>query len=357
MQCYPVAGYPLGIKATWQPRQAGTGDPSPDNIRAISGMESVTVTSGGKNWFNSNWVHGVRASETGEFFSHDGASSRYTTVEHIIPIVGGGTYVLSWGGDEQNPASLFNILCYNDSTFLRAMSNPSGGNTFTAPDDVNGVAFNLQSRDEFTTNYITNGQLELGSTPTAYAPYTVTTHALTLPETIYGGTVDAVTGVGERTVDVISLAVADMDNEEVFPGWRNQNWIGNYVQDTKQDEFFKNVADYIASNADGGRKLRFNGAKYIYFTSNVAGIGLTQSELKTQYPDLVFQFAFKRLAPTSIQATGGQSLPALSGENVLITNADSLTVTGRADPTHTIQALADRIAALETAAVEGGTTT
>ena len=67
--------------------------------------------------------------------------------------------------------------------------------------------------------------------------------------------------------------------------------------------------------------------------------------------------AYKLATPQPIQATGSQSLPALPGENVLTTNAGSLTVTGRADPTHTIQVLTDRIAALETAAVEGGTTT
>ena len=230
--CYPVAGYPLGVKASWEPRQEGEGDPSPENVRPITGLDEVTVT------------------------LSDGVSDG-------------------------------------------------------------------------------------------------TTATLTLPETIYGGTVDAVTGEGWQTVDVITLSVADMDNKDTFPGWRNQNWIENYVQDTNQDVYFKDVADYIASNVDGGRRLRFNGAKTVYFTSGESDIGLTQSELKTQYPDLVFQFAFKRLAPTSIQATGGQSLPALPGTNTVYTDADSLTVTGRADPNHTINALNERIAALEDAATGG----
>lgn len=37
VQCYPVAGYPLGVKASWEPRQEGEGDPSPENIRATVG--------------------------------------------------------------------------------------------------------------------------------------------------------------------------------------------------------------------------------------------------------------------------------------------------------------------------------
>lgn len=41
--CYPVAGYPLGVKAKWEPAQEGTGTPSPENIRPIKGRDSVTV--------------------------------------------------------------------------------------------------------------------------------------------------------------------------------------------------------------------------------------------------------------------------------------------------------------------------
>lgn len=227
--CTPVEGYPLSVQASWEPRQEGEGDPSPENVRPITGLDEVTVT----------------------------------------------------------------------------LSGSAG---------------------------------------------TGTTATLALPETIYGGTVDAVTGGGWQTVDVITLSVADMDNADTFPGWLNQNWVGNYVQDTKQDTYFKNVADYIASNVDGGRKLRFNSAKAVYFTSNELGIGLTQSELKTQYPDLVFQFAFKRLAPTPFQATGSQPLPALPGTNTVYTDADAVRVEGRTDPLATVQALTARIAALEAAA-------
>jgi hypothetical protein len=41
---YPVAGRKLGVKASWEPVQEGSGDPSPDNARPIKGRDSVTVT-------------------------------------------------------------------------------------------------------------------------------------------------------------------------------------------------------------------------------------------------------------------------------------------------------------------------
>lgn len=47
--CYPIAGYPLGVKAKWEPVQEGTGTPSPENIRPIKGRDSVTVDRCGEN--------------------------------------------------------------------------------------------------------------------------------------------------------------------------------------------------------------------------------------------------------------------------------------------------------------------
>lgn len=50
--CYPVAGYQLGVKASWEPVQEGSGDPSPDNVRQIKGRDRVKVERCGENLFN-----------------------------------------------------------------------------------------------------------------------------------------------------------------------------------------------------------------------------------------------------------------------------------------------------------------
>ena len=42
--CNPVEDYPLDVTVTMEPIQEGTGDPSPDNVRPISGWDSVKVT-------------------------------------------------------------------------------------------------------------------------------------------------------------------------------------------------------------------------------------------------------------------------------------------------------------------------
>ena len=132
-------------------------------------------------------------------------------------------------------------------------------------------------------------------------------------------------------------------------------------------------ADYLAcshlvynSESYGGRAVGFRanleGSKYWVLAvqneilsnteSSTAAVDSWKSYLAAQYSaGTPVTIAYKLATPQPIQATGSQLLPALSGENVLITNADSLTVTGRADPVATVQALADRVAALEQAAV------
>lgn len=233
VQCYPVAGYPLGVKATWQPRQAGTGDPSPENVRPITGLDEVTVT----------------------------------------------------------------------------LSDGIG---------------------------------------------TGTTATLSLPSTVYGGKVDLATGEGVETW----TAVEFNGSEE----WRyNAGYDAFYVDGG--EPFDASVAPIvnryigklgISNIADGeaavstGTPGWFIAIRDNYY-ADVSEFKAALAEWSAAVSPLVV--VRKRIEPLSIAATNSESIPALSDENVLITNADSLTVTGRADPVATVQALADRVAALEQAAV------
>lgn len=56
------------------------------------------------------------------------------------------------------------------------------------------------------------------------------------------------------------------------------------------------------------------------------------------------QIAYKLATPTSFTATGAQPIPALAGVNTVLTDADSATVTGRADPIKRITDLEDAVA-------------
>ena len=42
--CNPVENYPLDVSLSFTPKQEGTGDPSPDNVRPITGYDSLSLT-------------------------------------------------------------------------------------------------------------------------------------------------------------------------------------------------------------------------------------------------------------------------------------------------------------------------
>lgn len=56
------------------------------------------------------------------------------------------------------------------------------------------------------------------------------------------------------------------------------------------------------------------------------------------------QIAYKLATPTPFTATGAQPIPALAGANTILTDADSATVTGRADPIKRITDLEEAVA-------------
>lgn len=252
--CYPVANYPLGVSVSWEPHQEGAGDPSPENVRPITGLDAVTVT--------------------------------------------------------------------------------LSGNTGTG-----------------------------------------TTATLTLPETIYGGTVDAVTGEGVETVHGIrfngteawiqittgSLELpyfeyAFPDSTDLLPSSAGSIILARRSQKITHFE----IGNPYSENVDDA------GWVYNTGTSSNAAARIRASRFETVEDWNAYlaaqaeagtpvTVAYKLATPAPIQATGNAPIPALPGVNTVYSDADSVTVTGRADPIHTIQALSDRIAALKTAAATNDT--
>ena len=87
-------------------------------------------------------------------------------------------------------------------------------------------------------------------------------------------------------------------------------------------------------------------------TSKFPDVDSWKSYLAAQYAaGTPVQVCYKLDTPQPIQATGGQTIPALSGTNTIYTDTGDTTVSGRADPNTIIQQLAARIAALEGQAI------
>lgn len=178
----------------------------------------------------------------------------------------------------------------------------------------------------------------------AYTPYTGQTATLTLPRTIYGGEVDAVTGVGKEVWRSITLDGVS----EKFVNEYDDYW--NLIPMNTPGISNQNI-DYIVSS-------HF----YHAFGENITGFLFTTSSMMKRYfatPDELnayiaaqyaagtpVQIAYRLAEPVPFTATGAQPISSLSGVNTLLTDADVLTVTGRADPIKRITDLEDAVASM-----------
>lgn len=238
--CYPVAGYPLGVKAKWESMQEGSGTPSPENIRPIKGRDIVTIT--------------------------------------------------------------------------------------------------RQEDNQVIT--------------------------LTLPETVYGGEVDAVSGEGQQAWKSVTL-----DGTECWYTWgvntNSATVTGFYTYDINDysvdgddnDKLLCSAMQHTAADIWGGKNTGISFAagdsRYLIYcvttdtlsdaTDDKKAIASFKAILADLYAaGTPVQIAYKLKEPVPFTAAGAQPIPALSGTNTLLTDADSVSVSSRADLIHIIRKMQEK---------------
>lgn len=371
--CTPVAGYPLGVKATWRPRQAGTGDPSPENIRPITGLDGVQAVRYRKNLA---MIQPEIVDTTPQVVVDLGADMHFDAITVSFACknltmtyansacvdfrLADGTHNYKiWSRFKINGASIggnansdgLAVLTVNDITFCQLV-------VYWMSD-----SYSLLGADTELSNFM----VELGSTATSYTTYTGTTATLDLPSTVYGGEVDLATGHGQETYAVVELdgtefiSITGTNTDGVVRYRFGNNLLSGAAVPTASSIAFVGVCSHYLVRSENDTYLKRQGASinssgdFIIYDPNFAN----EADATAFKAYLAAQaaagthvtIAYKLATPTSITATGGQQINALAGINTVITNGDSVTVTGRADPVATVQALADRVAALEQAAV------
>lgn len=288
-----VEGYPLGVTVSWTPAQEGSGDPSPENVRPIQGRTEIKVERCGENLmnikpFDTNTGKGITFEYVPEGGIHIQGTASASADSPTFPVwhLPPGKY---YGLDMgAGIAASIVVLRNGRNQWL----NTKGIFEILAGDVTKywyAIVANGATLDNTIYPYIVPGT----TAPTTYTPYIGRTNTLTLPENVYGGEVDA-EGKGQET-------------------W---GCIDSYAGGTLPAEWICDRAAYAAGTTPP------NGAQVAYKLDN----------------------------PKPFTATGGAAIPALSGTNTVLTDADSVTAAGRADPIQTIAKLSDRIAALEAAA-------
>lgn len=174
-----------------EPVQSGSGDPSPTNIRPISGWTGANVIRTGKNL----WTRGDCT------FTH---YYKYNYSDPIIPLPS-GTYTMTADVESDDTVATTCRVAFNDSAdtaITYFLMSRGEGQTYTFTLDrpcayVYLYASNSASHASGKTATFSNIQIERASSASAFEAYNGDTYPITWSDTagtVYGGTLDVVRG-------------------------------------------------------------------------------------------------------------------------------------------------------------------
>lgn len=357
--CYPVAGYPLGVKAKWEPIQEGSGTPSPENIRPIKGRNSVTVERCGENLvkfpyytssYNKNGL--VFTAKQDGSITVDGTATADTW------------YIVEGGIDKRLPMNTPMTLSgcpaggalksYYIGLYL-------GGKWFTDVGDGNtNVKLTTRKIDSRVEVSIAKGvvcnsltfypKIEVGTTITPYSKYQGSTNTMTLPETVYGGEVDAVTGKGQETWQLLN----NPSSYNYYEGMDEGGWVQSedavawYLYNptlfSRNTKTLSNIFNFVSDVGHTAKPYLIGSANHLIAFRLPRSVAATEKDVKNWLASNNVEIAFETITQTPFTATGAQPIPAIAGVNTVLTDADSVTVMGRADPIKRITDLEDAVA-------------
>ena len=296
------------------------GAPSPSHICPISGWDSVDVSVAGKDLFNVS-MDSTQVDPTRKYTLHLKPNTQYT-MSTDVPYTSPASVYFNGGSSGTNGVGL---------------NRPK---TFTS--DANGmltVDIRTRAVDQSINAYdaLLNGvywiQLEEGDTATTYEAYTETTHTTTLPQTVYGGTLDVVSGVLTVTHGFVTF------NGTESWGWNSGNSLGyctvpnciitdattQYNIYTKNNMFtdiswaWRNTVDGVVGVYYGGSYIFL---KYSQFTS--------ASDIQTFLANNNLQVCYPLQTPQTYQLTPTQ-IDSLLGSNNVWADSGDVTVEYIAD--------------------------
>ena len=190
------------LKVSLEPIQSGSGTPSPTNIRPISGHTEVDTHRTGVNVWDEEW-------EVGQYSTSNGTKTTGNNLrsKNMIPVLPGVKYFVA--SVTATSAMAFPMFFYDaDGEFIEFIM---GGinSAFIIP--ANAHYMNFYCGAAYGTTYKSDISINYPSTDHDYHAYNGNTYTTTLGRTVYGGTLDVVSGelvVTHEAVDMGSLAWA-----------------------------------------------------------------------------------------------------------------------------------------------------
>lgn len=290
-----------------------SGTPSPDNVLPISGWDAVSVYRCGKNLLNS------ADAEIGKAWNGSSNSARARLVVELPA----GTFTLSMNGTNGLDGVYY---------IVSATVPPTDIGALTFPLTITTTETNKYLILQFNKSAITQAdidalklQLEIGSTATTYAPYNGNTYTASLPSTLYGGTVDLVSGTVTVTHGIAT--VADFTNFRTGTTSGGLHWIDSAIECGTGAGICNmlscvsnggwNSTTPLVSCHEGVTTDRPNGIIRIYTDSE------SKEDFQSEYADLMIVYP---LATPTTLSISPQSVSTLKGDNTIWSDAGDVTV-------------------------------
>lgn len=206
--------------STIVPVQAGSGEPSPDNVRPISGWDTVSVKHLGKNLV-----------DIPDFVDMSGKDIYEATVDRFaaVKFKEATRYTVSMKISTGDTTNQFGIRVFYSDGSSEYKWNKSGS---TYVPSVSTAAGKTVSQIVLTYNSIfvlslSDVQLEEGAVATPYEPYQAESLTAELPETVYGGSLNWTTGVLTVTHVCKVLRAADVSYKygATVSGWTTSTFV------------------------------------------------------------------------------------------------------------------------------------
>lgn len=157
--------------ATWLPHQSGTGDPSPENVRPVLGMDGVNAWHCGTNLFDGEMELGGISASTGQ---NDAATDRIRS-KNYIPIPKVNKLFLSCGHE----TTYLRVFYYTENKTFISVSAWGVGNREFATND----AAYIRIVEAYSTQYNNDIAVNYPLTETDYSPYHGTSYSVAFPAT------------------------------------------------------------------------------------------------------------------------------------------------------------------------------
>ena len=206
-----IASFPDGtdlvpaksLSVALEPIQSGSGTPSPTNIRPISGHTECVTEVCGKNLLpntlpsdaiNATFGSGgtITSATNARTF---GIKCKPNTDYTFSQTTTGAGWFVAFG--TKPPVVGDSVTYIRTMTNVSSVTANSGSNTY--------IIVGVSSEAQFATLVINKGQIEVGLSATSYEPYIApTTYTTSLGRTVYGGTLDVVSGVLNVTMGYIA---------------------------------------------------------------------------------------------------------------------------------------------------------